>query len=54
MTEEANSHFECCLYFTANSLARIINKMADEEFKKLGICTSHAFVLMMVFGKTRN
>ena len=51
MTDKSESYFECCLYFTANSLARIVNKMADEEFKKLGLCTSHAFLLMMVMEK---
>lgn len=45
------SDFGHCLYFTANSLTRMINKMADEEFKKLGLCTSHAFLLMVVMEK---
>jgi DNA-binding MarR family transcriptional regulator len=37
-----------CLYFTANSLARIITRMADEEFRRTGLSPSHAFLLMLV------
>ncbi|HFD38774.1 MAG TPA: MarR family transcriptional regulator [Anaerolineae bacterium] len=37
-----------CLYFTANSLARIITKMADEEFRITGISPSYAFLLLLV------
>lgn len=37
-----------CLYFTANSLARIITRMADEEFSITGISPSHAFLMMLV------
>lgn len=36
-----------CLYFTANSLARVITRMADEEFRKTGLSPSHAFLLML-------
>ena len=37
-----------CLYFTANSLARIISRMADEEFRRTGLSPSHAFLMMLV------
>lgn len=37
-----------CLYFTANSLARVITKMAEEEFGVTGVSPSHAFLLMLV------
>ena len=37
-----------CLYFTANSLARIITRMADEEFRKTGLSPSHAILMMLV------
>lgn len=37
-----------CLYFTANSLARVITRMADEEFRRTGLSPSHAFLMMLV------
>jgi len=37
-----------CLYFTANSLARVISRMADEEFRRTGLSPSHAFLMMLV------
>jgi DNA-binding MarR family transcriptional regulator len=37
-----------CLYFTANSLARVITRMAEEEFRKTGLSPSHAFLVMLV------
>lgn len=37
-----------CLYFTANSLARAMTRMAEEEFGSLGIAPSHAYLLMRV------
>ena len=37
-----------CLYFTANSLARVITRMAEEEFRKTGLSPSHAFLMMLV------
>ena len=40
--------FHNCLYFTANSLARKVTKMADESFKITGLSPSHAFLMMLV------
>jgi len=37
-----------CLYFTANSLARVITRMAGEEFRRTGLSPSHAFLMMVV------
>ena len=37
-----------CLYFTANSLARVITRMAEEEFSKTGLSPPHAFLVMLV------
>lgn len=47
MSQESKELLGCCLYFTANSLARTISRMADEEFGKLGMTPSHAFLLMV-------
>ena len=44
-TEKAILHE--CLYFTANSLSRIITRMAEEEFRKTGLSPSHAFLMML-------
>lgn len=37
-----------CLYFTSNRLSRIMNRMADEEFSRIGLSTSHAMALMTI------
>lgn len=37
-----------CLYFTANTLARQISHLAEEEFRFTGLSPSHAFLLMLV------
>lgn len=47
MTNE-NSILRNCLYFTANSLARVITKMAEQEFVRTGLSPSHAFLIMLV------
>lgn len=47
MTETATL-LHNCLYFTANGLARVVAKMAEEEFRVTGLSPSHAFLLMVV------
>lgn len=37
-----------CLYFTANSLARSITRMAEECFHTTGLSPSHAFLMLLV------
>ncbi|MEI7725002.1 MAG: MarR family transcriptional regulator [Bacteroidota bacterium] len=37
-----------CLYFSANALARIVTKMAEEEFSVVNLAPSYAFVVMTV------
>jgi len=37
-----------CLYFTANSLTRVITRMAEDEFRRTGLSPSHAFLMMLV------
>ena len=42
------SKYSQCLYFTANSLARKIEKLAQESWSKVDLSPSHAYLLMMV------
>ncbi len=44
----SDSKYCKCLYFTANSLARKIDKLAQESWSKVGLSPSHAYLLMMV------
>ena len=37
-----------CLYYSANALARVMTRMAEEEFASTGLTPSYAFVLMTV------
>lgn len=46
--DDEKSILHNCLYFTANSLSRIITRMAEEEFRKTGLSPSHAFLMMLV------
>lgn len=44
----SESKYSNCLYFTSNSLARKIEKLALESWKKVDLSPSHAYLLMMV------
>lgn len=44
---DSKTLFECCLYFTANNLARTITRMAEEAFAPLGLSPSQAFLVML-------
>jgi DNA-binding MarR family transcriptional regulator len=37
-----------CMYFSANALARIIEKLAGDCWKKVNLFPSHAYLLMVV------
>ena len=37
-----------CLYYSSNALARIITKMAEEEFSAVNLAPSYAFIVMTV------
>ncbi|RRB02197.1 MarR family winged helix-turn-helix transcriptional regulator [Larkinella rosea] len=39
------SKYSNCLNFTANALARVMTNISDDEFGRLGLTASHAFVL---------
>jgi len=43
-----NSKYCRCLYFSSNALARKIEKLANESWKKVGLSPSHAYLLMLV------
>jgi DNA-binding MarR family transcriptional regulator len=43
-----DTYFCNCLYFTANRLARLMNKMAEEEFAPIGLSPTYAFLIMVV------
>lgn len=42
---------QCCLFFTANSLARVMTTMAEEAFQPTGMAPNYAFLLMLVCEK---
>jgi len=37
-----------CLYYSANALARIVTRMASEEFAAVNLAPSYAFIVMTV------
>ncbi len=43
----SDSKYCKCLYFTANALARKIEKLAKESWSKVNLSPSHAYLLMM-------
>lgn len=47
----SESKFCDCLYFTASALARKVEKLAIESWKKAGLAPSHAYLLMVVLEK---
>lgn len=42
---------QCCLYFTANSLARVMTTLAEDAFRSTGMAPNYAFLLMLVCEK---
>jgi len=49
--KQGHSKYCHCLYYSANALARVLTKMAEEEFGITGLAPSYAFLLMTVNGK---
>lgn len=43
-----STYLSNCLYFTANSLARTVGRMAEDAFKGTGLSPAHAFLMMLV------
>ncbi|MEO6722796.1 MAG: MarR family winged helix-turn-helix transcriptional regulator [Ferruginibacter sp.] len=46
--KSSESRFNGCLYFSTNSLARKVSKLATESWKKVGLSPSHAYLLTIV------
>ena len=44
----SESKFCSCLYFTTNALARKVEKLAVESWKKIGLAPSQAYLLKLV------
>ena len=43
-----DSKYCMCLYYSSNALARVITKMAEEEFAVTGLAPSYAFLIMSI------
>jgi len=52
MSETCNAttdtYLDCCLYFTSNTMSRLINKMTEDVFMSTGLAPSYAFLMMVV------
>ena len=46
--KSSESRYNKCLYFTANALARKVEKLAVESWKEVGLSPSHGYLLMIV------
>ncbi|THB73581.1 MAG: MarR family transcriptional regulator [Desulfobulbaceae bacterium] len=51
MEEKKANLLECCLFFTANSLARVISRLGDEAFAAVGMTPSYAFLLSIAIAE---
>ncbi|WP_419767083.1 MarR family winged helix-turn-helix transcriptional regulator [Arcobacter sp.] len=49
--ETINNYLECCLFFTSNTMSRLINKMTEDAFMSTGLAPSYAFLMMVVIEK---
>jgi DNA-binding MarR family transcriptional regulator len=47
MAEKENAYCNC-LYYSANALARVVTKMAEEAFSVVDLPPSYAFIVMTV------
>lgn len=47
MSDCKTNPLDCCLFFTANSLARDITRIGEEEFARIGMTPSYAFLLLL-------
>lgn len=49
--EKNGTRFSACLLFSANALARAITAIGDEEFGRVGLSYSHAYLLSEVISQ---
>ena len=49
--EKTSSQYCQCLYYASNALARVMTRMAEEEFASVGFSPSYAFLIMTVAQK---
>lgn len=47
----SQSRYSKCMYFASNALARKMDKLASESWKKAGLSPSHGYLLMLVLDK---
>ena len=47
----SESRYSDCIYFVSNSLARKVDKLASDAWKKVNLAPSHAYLLMIVIDK---
>jgi len=43
--------FDACIYFNVTALARVLKRIWDEAFSRVGLSPSHAYVLLLVIEK---
>jgi len=51
MTCTTDNKYCGCLYYSANALARVITRLAEEEFGMVQLAPSYAFLLMSINAK---
>ena len=47
--ETGKNFLESCLFFNTNALSRYLLKLAEKEFKPLGLSPAHASLMLLVF-----
>ncbi|TKG97223.1 MarR family transcriptional regulator [Puteibacter caeruleilacunae] len=51
MSDSCKTYQECCLYFTANSLSRFINNMAEDAFRLTGLSPSYGHLMLLLINE---
>ena len=48
MSKTLQESLDSCLFFTVKKLNRLLNKMADEAFSRVGLAPTYAFILLIL------